>query len=123
MDDFILIHHDKEYLKYCLQQIESRLESIGMDTNRKKTYIQKVSDPIFFLGFVYRVIDNGKIIILADPKKVKHERKKIKRMVAMVQKGKLALCAFPELIQLNNVDLPTFGSPTMPHFNDIAKNF
>ena len=42
-----------------------------------------------FLGFVYRVIDNGKIIIFADPKKVKHERKKIKRMVAMVQKGKL----------------------------------
>lgn len=31
----------------------------------------------------------AKIIILADPKKVKRERKKIKRMVAMVQKGKL----------------------------------
>ena len=27
--------------------------------------------------------------VTANPKKVKHERKKIKRMVAMVQKGKL----------------------------------
>lgn len=89
MDDFILIHHDKEYLKYCLQQIESQLASLGMRTNQKKTYIQNVSDPILFLGFVYRVIDNGKIIILSNPKKVKHERKKIKRMVVMVQKGKL----------------------------------
>jgi len=38
---------------------------------------------------------------------------------SIVQKGKLALCAFPELTQLNNVDFPTLGSPTIPHFKDI----
>ena len=42
---------------------------------------------------------------------------------SMVQKGKFALCALPELIQLNNVDLPTLGSPTIPHFNDITNKF
>jgi hypothetical protein len=33
-----------------------------------------------------------------------------------VQKGKFALCALTLLKQLNNVDLPTFGRPTMPAF-------
>ena len=34
---------------------------------------------------------------------------------SMVQKGKLADCALALLRQLNKVDLPTLGSPTMPH--------
>jgi hypothetical protein len=38
---------------------------------------------------------------------------------SIVQKGKLALWAFPELTQLNKVDFPTLGSPTIPHFKDI----
>jgi hypothetical protein len=38
---------------------------------------------------------------------------------SIVQKGKLADCAFALERQLNNVDLPTFGNPTIPHFNAI----
>ena len=38
---------------------------------------------------------------------------------SMVQKGKFALCALPELTQLNKVDFPTLGSPTIPHFSAI----
>ena len=41
----------------------------------------------------------------------------------MVQNGKFALWAFPELTQLNNVDFPTFGSPTIPHLRDISIQF
>jgi hypothetical protein len=36
---------------------------------------------------------------------------------SIVQKGKLAACALALLKQLNNVDFPTFGNPTIPHFN------
>src|SRR5574344_324404 len=43
------------------------------------------------------------------------------RLGSIVQKGKLALCALLELTQLKSVDLPTFGSPTIPHFSDIIK--
>ena len=35
---------------------------------------------------------------------------------SMVQKGKLALCALTLDKQLNKVDLPTFGRPTIPAF-------
>ena len=38
---------------------------------------------------------------------------------SIVQKGKLADCAFAFDKQLKRVDLPTFGSPTMPHCNAI----
>ena len=38
---------------------------------------------------------------------------------SMVQKGKLAACAFALDRQLKRVDLPTFGRPTMPHCKAI----
>jgi hypothetical protein len=34
----------------------------------------------------------------------------------MVQKGKFALCALAFDKQLNKVDFPTFGNPTIPAF-------
>ena len=34
---------------------------------------------------------------------------------SIVQKGKFADCALALLKQLNSVDLPTLGRPTMPH--------
>jgi hypothetical protein len=38
---------------------------------------------------------------------------------SIVQKGKLAACAFADESALNKVDLPTFGSPTIPHCKAI----
>jgi hypothetical protein len=38
---------------------------------------------------------------------------------SIVQKGKFADCAFAFDKQLNKVDFPTFGKPTIPHFNAI----
>ena len=36
-----------------------------------------------------------------------------------VQKGKFSAGAFDFVKALNRVDLPTLGSPTIPHCNDI----
>ncbi len=90
MDDFILIHHDREYLKACLEEISKRLREIKMDIHPQKTKIQSIKDPILYLGFVYRLTGTGKVVILADPKKIKHEKKKIRRMVMLVRKGELS---------------------------------
>ena len=39
---------------------------------------------------------------------------------SIVQNGKFAASAFFEAVSaLNNVDLPTFGNPTIPHLNPI----
>lgn len=89
MDDFILIHESKEYLENCLAEIRKMLNERYMSINDKKTFIQPISKPVTFLGFDYRLTDTGKVLIFANPKKIKHERKKIKRMVALVKKGEL----------------------------------
>lgn len=89
MDDFILIHHDKEYLAHCLEEIKKMLSKQKMCVSDSKTFIQPVKKPIKHLGFYYRLTESGKVVILADPKKIKHERKKVLRMVALVEKGLL----------------------------------
>lgn len=47
MDDFILIHKDKEYLKYCKLEIEKFLKQEKLELN-KKTNIHKINN-----GFVF----------------------------------------------------------------------
>jgi hypothetical protein len=89
MDDFVLLHHDRAYLEMCLIEIRRMLHEQKMEINAKKTTIIPITAPVKFLGFMYRFSPSGKLIILADPKKIKHERKKIVRMVALVRKGKL----------------------------------
>lgn len=89
MDDFILIHNDASYLKECLAKIKTELAKRCMELHEEKTFIQKLRDPIKHLGFIYRLTPTGKVVILADPKKIKHERKKILRMVAKANKGEM----------------------------------
>ena len=89
MDDFIAIHQSKEYLEDCLAKIKQQLKDRRMEINESKTFIQSIRKPVTFLGFQYQLTETGKVVILADPKKVKHERKKISRMVALVKKGEM----------------------------------
>ena len=88
MDDFILLHPDKEYLAFCLKEIRRFLAMQLMEINPIKTEIKHISKPFLFLGFQYRLTETGKVVIFADPKKIKHERKKLKRMVSHVLSGK-----------------------------------
>lgn len=39
MDDFILIHHDKEYLKYCGEKIRERIQSKGLRLSLKENTV------------------------------------------------------------------------------------
>ena len=87
MDDFVLIHSDRNFLENCLVEIKGQLTAQGMAINESKTFIQRVDKPIKHLGFYFRLTESGKVVILADPKKIKHERKKIIRMVELVKKG------------------------------------
>lgn len=88
MDDFVLIHRDKSMLEQCLDRIKRELSKQEMEVHPSKTFIQPITSPIKFLGFIYCFSSTGKLIISCDPKKVKHERKKIARMVTLVKKGK-----------------------------------
>lgn len=89
MDDLILIHDDKDYLKYCLSEIKEYLERIGLKTHPKKTKIYSIFEEVMFLGFKFRVTNTGKVVILADPERVKSFRKKMKRLVKKCLNGEV----------------------------------
>ena len=88
MDDFILLHPCKKFLEHCFMEIEKFLARQSMEINTDKTELQHITKSILFLGFKYKLTESGKVVILADPKKIKHERKKLKRMVNHVRENK-----------------------------------
>lgn len=63
MDDFILIHEDKEYLKLCKMKIAEKIEQLGLMLSKKKTQIFPVAQRISFLGFSFRLTDTGKVVM------------------------------------------------------------
>lgn len=88
-DDFLLIHEDKNYLRTCLNKIKSILEDYGFTLNVKKTGIRKLSDGFRFLGFDYRITSTGKIIMTLNSDNIRHERKKLRRMVSKCKRGEM----------------------------------
>jgi len=62
MDDFVLIHEDREYLKKCLVKIrEKMLNEYKLELN-KKTRIYCVKEGVEFLGFRF-ILKNKKVIM------------------------------------------------------------
>lgn len=89
MDDFILIHEDKEYLKFCKEKIKEHLSELGLLLSKKKTQISPVSQPLHFLGFSFRLTDTGKVIMRVLPEKVTRECRKLRKLVERCQSGKM----------------------------------
>ena len=87
MDDFILIHHDQKYLVECQARIAQMLQGLECQFNTKKTGITRISDGILFLGFQYRLTDTGKVIMTLNSANIKHERKKLRKLVNLAKKG------------------------------------
>lgn len=64
MDDMILVHHDKEYLKFCKKEIENCVNNnLKLELNNK-TQISSLKNGIDFLGFRHCVTENGKVLKL-----------------------------------------------------------
>lgn len=87
MDDFLLISNDKKQLEHSLECIKEILANMDMELNLKKTSIYPITKGIKFLGFYFKLKDTGKVVVSIDPKKVKHERRKLRRMANLVKKG------------------------------------
>ena len=90
MDDSIHLYHDIEDAKNNLRIIEQKLTEIGFRINKKKTRIVPLTKGFMFLGFKYRITDTGKIIMTLNPQNVKHERRKLKKMVAKSKHGDIS---------------------------------
>ena len=62
MDDFVLLHEDKQYLKKCLIKIrEKMMNEYKLELN-KKTRIYSIKEGVEFLGFRF-ILKNNKLIL------------------------------------------------------------
>ena len=89
MDDLILIHENRETLEEYMKAIIHEFDKGGFTVNQKKTRIFALKEGIMFLGFIFRLTESGKVIMTADPAKVKAARKKYRRLVARSKRGEL----------------------------------
>lgn len=78
-----------EELQCRRNAIEAYLNEREFELHPKKTRIYPIKDGIKFLGFTHRLTSTGKVIRIIDPNNVKQERKKLRRMVGLVKKGKM----------------------------------
>ena len=88
-DDFILFHSDANYLEFCKKEIEKKLIEVGLEFNKKKTKIIPITNRIEFLGFDYRLTTTGKVIMSVSSKKVKTEKRHLRKMIAKSKRGEL----------------------------------
>lgn len=82
MDDFILFHEDKQYLKYCLGEIEKKLAEVKLKLNNK-TQILEIHHGFCFLGYRFILKDKKLLMLLSSDTK-----KRMKRRIAHVRKNK-----------------------------------
>ncbi|MCM1546356.1 MAG: RNA-directed DNA polymerase [Clostridiales bacterium] len=82
MDDFILVHEDKDFLRDALKKITEAVASLGLKFN-SKTQIFPLKNGVTYLGFKYRVTPEGKVV-----KTVKSQTKRrLRRRTALLKKA------------------------------------
>lgn len=59
----MIFHHDKKYLKYCLDEITNKLHNeYKLDINISKTKINSIKNGIEFLGYRF-FLKNNKLVV------------------------------------------------------------
>lgn len=89
MDDSRILNHSREKLEEDLEVIQKDLASMGFEMNEKKTRIVHMTEGFSFLGFDFRMMETGKIIMTINSDSVRSERRKLRRMAAKIRKGEL----------------------------------
>jgi hypothetical protein len=89
MDDMYLIHHDRGYLKYCLEEIKKICGKRCIPINLKKTRITKLSEGFMFLKGKYSLLENGKIIRRPDKSSGLRARRKLMKFKRLLGQKKM----------------------------------
>lgn len=79
MDDFILVHPNKDFLQNALRNIRERLAKIGLELNQK-TGIFPLKNGINFLKWKFLLTDTGRVVRLISRKSVTRQRRKLRHM-------------------------------------------
>lgn len=95
MDDFYLICHSKEHLKYCLKRITEHVHSLKLTLNNK-TQIIPFKNGVDFLGFHTYVTVEGRVIRKLKGSNKRHIKKELRKKSKLVKSGKMSMQEFNE---------------------------
>ena len=91
MDDFIIIHHDKNYLINIKKKIEEELNNtFKLRINYKKTMITNNREGFTFLGYRFRVINKKTVINISNSTRIR-VKKRIKEVISLYKHNQLKL--------------------------------
>lgn len=88
MDDFVLIHEDKEYLKYCRRLIEVRLNRLGLSLN-PKSCMYPLSQGVKMLHWHFYIKSSGKILRRMENNRPAKQRRRLSKILQMERAGEL----------------------------------
>lgn len=88
MDDFFLIHPDKDYLIYCLDEIKKFLVPLGLELNHK-TAVFPLAQGIDFLGFRTYMTEDGKVVRKIRRDSKNRIRRKLKKFRGLLDEGRI----------------------------------
>lgn len=88
MDDFILIHEDKEFLQYCLRQIRERIGVKSLKLNDKTT-LYPLKQGVKIMNWRFVISPSGRIVRYMAGKKFGRQRRKMRKLMAKERAGLL----------------------------------
>ena len=94
MDDRIIIHHDKQFLRQLLAEITQIAETLGIHINPHKTQIIRLTRPFTFLKTRYILTSTGKLIKKIPRDVVKRQRHKMRKLARLAAEGQITLKEF-----------------------------
>ena len=87
MDDFRIVHGDREILELCRDDIARQLAKLGLELHPKKTRIRRATATDIFLGFDFRMLQSGKVLMTLTSSNVKAMRRRIGRLAKLEEQG------------------------------------
>ena len=117
MDDFIIFHHNKEYLKKCLDLIKNELLiNYKLALNEKKTRIDHIKNGIEFLGYRF-YLKNNKVIMRLRNNTKKRFKKKVKEIKYLYDNNVISKTDYQSLINTNKGHLKWGNCGNLLYFN------
>lgn len=82
MDDFVLVHEDKDFIRFALEEIKKVVAKLGLFLN-SKTQIFPLKNGVTYLGFRYIVTPAGNVIKTVK----KRTRTRMRRRARLIKKA------------------------------------
>jgi retron-type reverse transcriptase len=93
MDDFILLHHSKEYLRYCLREITGHCrDELRIELN-SKTQVFPMRNGVNYLGWHFCMTETGKVIRKLSTQGKKRIKRRLRKLQQQYRSGEIDLTA------------------------------